>query len=97
MREATSDCPFEGCLARAFTPLGDGVWLVGPIDRRFWVMRPEGAGWRNVAIYDAPYGCRDWERIGLLAGKVQAEPPPFPDLHLAGVLFRPVILLQECR
>jgi len=97
MRESAPACLAEGCLARAFPPLGEGVWLVGPVSGRFWVMRPEGTGWRNAAIYDAPYGCRDPDRAALLEGEVRTVPSPFPDLDFAGVSFRPVLLMGECR
>ncbi|WP_458094329.1 hypothetical protein [Roseomonas sp. WA12] len=87
----------ETCLARAVPPLGEDVWLVGPIDGRFWAMRPQGAGWRHLAIYDAPYGCGYGDRARLLEKEVRAVPQPLPDLDLAGSLFRPVILSENCR
>ena len=98
MREALPECLAEVCLARAFPPLGEGIWLVGPVYGRFWVMRPEGAGWRRAAIYDAPYHCQGQFRDGLLEGDARAVPPPFPDLDLSGMRFRTVLLQEEvCR
>ncbi|WP_338663356.1 hypothetical protein VQH23_24890 [Pararoseomonas sp. SCSIO 73927] len=97
MRAALPECVDAECLARAFPPLGEGTWLVGPIDGRFWVMRPEGAAWRRAAIYDAPYTCPGRNLAGL---EVEARivPPPVPDLDLAGTRFRPVLLgEEECR
>jgi hypothetical protein len=95
MRRALPECLDEDCLARPVPPLGADAWLVGPVYGRFWAMRPDGSGWRRLAIYDAPYACPGQARDGLLEDAPRALPPPLPDLGLAGVQFRPVLLQED--
>lgn len=96
MAAALPSCLREDCLARAFPAAGEGAWLVGPVGGSFWAMRPDGVGWRRLAIYEASYTCWDRARAGMLAGEARPVPPALPDLDLGGLSLRPMIVAEEC-
>ncbi|MCR0985066.1 hypothetical protein [Roseomonas populi] len=96
MMQVRPECVEEECVARLVELEGQDTWLVGPVYGGFRAMRAEGAGWRLLAIFNAPLQCRDAARAGLRAGPPNAA-PWLPALELGGVVLRPVLPRDHCR
>ncbi|WP_338663131.1 DUF4153 domain-containing protein [Pararoseomonas sp. SCSIO 73927] len=89
-------CTEPGCVARALPLEGREAWLVGPVHGDFWAMVPKGEGWRRLAIYRAPFHCRERARGGIAETGPRPLPPRLPELEANGVRLEPVLPRRDC-